>query len=279
MTMPLMAQHINVSTNNTSLILDAHQGGGLQFVYYGQHLNERETEQLFSDGRQHLDAYPAYGMQTQHETALSVVHSDGNMTLDLAVEAIETRSEANATVKVVKMKDKYYPFYVNVCYRTYPDKDIIETWTEYSHKEKGTVKLTQFASAYLPIRYGQVWLSHLYSKFVIVLGFGIFCFADMKQLGNFFLNAFGISMVTNGNAFADQITWSAFVGNIFLMIAAVLCSLPILPKIKHFFFEFGNNVVYTTGKVLGAVGCAYLLVMCSILLVDTTNNPFLYFRF
>ena len=124
-----------------------------------------------------------------------------------------------------------------------------------------------------------VWLSHLYSKFVIVLGFGIFCFADMKQLGNFFLNAFGISMVTNGNAFADQITWSAFVGNIFLMIAAVLCSLPILPKIKHFFFEFGNNVVYTTGKVLGAVGCAYLLVMCSILLVDTTNNPFLYFRF
>ena len=160
MTMPLMAQHIHVSTVNTSLVLDARQGGSLRFVYYGQRLND--PEQVFSDGRHTLDAYPAYGMQTQHETALSVVHTDGNMTLDLVVEGSETRNESNATVKVVRMKDKFYPFYVNVCYRTYSDKDIIETWAEYSHKEKGTVRLTQFASAYLPIRYGQVWISHLY---------------------------------------------------------------------------------------------------------------------
>ena len=119
MTMPLMAQHIHVSTVNTSLVLDARQGGSLRFVYYGQRLND--PEQVFSDGRHTLDAYPAYGMQTQHETALSVVHTDGNMTLDLVVEGSETRNESNATVKVVRMKDKFYPFYVNVCYRTYSD--------------------------------------------------------------------------------------------------------------------------------------------------------------
>ena len=162
MALPAMAQHINLNTPNTSMVLDAHKGGSLNFVYYGQRLNDNETEQLFGDGRQHHNAYPVYGMSCMREAALSVVHTDGNMTLDLAVESIAERNESNASVKVVKMKDKYYPFYVDLCYRTYTDKDVIEIWAEYSHKEKGIVRLNQYASAYLPIRYGQVWVSHLY---------------------------------------------------------------------------------------------------------------------
>ncbi len=122
-------------------------------------------------------------------------------------------------------------------------------------------------------------VKHIYSKLVIVIGFGIFCFSDMTQLGNFFSNISGMSMIFRGGSFADQLTASAFVGNIFLLIIAIVVSMPVLQKLKYFFFEWGNNVVYTTGKVLGAVGCAYLLLMCSILLVDATNNPFLYFRF
>ena len=58
----------------------------------------------------------------------------------------------------------YYPFFVNVNYRTYPDEDVIETWTEINHQEKGKVNLTQFASGYLPVRYGDVWLSQLYGS-------------------------------------------------------------------------------------------------------------------
>lgn len=162
MALPAMAQHITLNTPNTSMVLDAHKGGSLDFVYYGQRLNDNETEQLFGDGRQHHNAYPVYGMSCMREAALSVVHTDGNMTLDLAVESIAERNESNASVKVVKMKDKYYPFYVDLCYRTYIDKDVIEIWAEYSHKEKGIVRLNQYASAYLPIRYGQVWVSHLY---------------------------------------------------------------------------------------------------------------------
>ena len=123
------------------------------------------------------------------------------------------------------------------------------------------------------------WVCHIYTKLVIVIGFGIFCFSDLSQLGNFFLNISGISMMTNHNAFADQVTWSAFLKYLFLLITAIAVSMPILPKLKKFFFEWGNNVVYTTGKIAGAVGCAFLLIMSSILLVDTTNNPFLYFRF
>lgn len=124
-----------------------------------------------------------------------------------------------------------------------------------------------------------LWLTHIYSKLVIVIGFGIFYFTDLGQLGRFFANISGVSMITQGNAFADIMTWNSFVNNIFLIIAAILISMPILPKLKYFFFSWGNNVVYTTGKVIGAVGCVILLIISSILLVDATNNPFLYFRF
>ena len=122
-------------------------------------------------------------------------------------------------------------------------------------------------------------LAHLYSKLVIVVGFGIFCFSDMTQLGNFFVNISGAGMIAHGGAFADPVTWSACLKNIFLVLTAILVSMPILPKIKYFFFEWGNNTVYTTGKMLATAGCLYLLIMSSILLVDSTNNPFLYFRF
>ncbi len=122
-------------------------------------------------------------------------------------------------------------------------------------------------------------LTHLYSKAIIIVGFGIFYFTDLSQLGRFFMNITGLSMLTNGNAFADIITWNSFLNNIFLILFAIAVSMPLLQKVKYFFNEWGNNVIYMTGKIGGTAICCYLLVMSSILLVDNTNNPFLYFRF
>ena len=95
------------------------------------------------------------------ETALAVKHADGNMTLQLEVLNVTTEKEGNAVTTVVALKDKVYPFFVNVCYRAWQDADVIESWTEISHQEKKPVVLNQFASGYLPIRRGDVWLSHL----------------------------------------------------------------------------------------------------------------------
>ena len=101
----------------------------------------------------------------------------------------------------------------------------------------------------------------------------------MKQLGNFFVNITGIGMIANGSAFADIATWNTLLNNIFLILFAIAVSMPILQKIKYFFNEWGNNVVYMVGKLGRTAICCYLLIMSSILLVDSTNNPFLYFRF
>lgn len=122
-------------------------------------------------------------------------------------------------------------------------------------------------------------LTHIYSKLVIIIGFGIFNFTDLGQLGQFFLNITGISMLTNGAPFADILTWNSLLSNLWLVIFAIVVSMPVIPKIKHFFFEWGNNTVYGVGKVGATVICCALLLISSILLVDNTNNPFLYFRF
>lgn len=80
----------------------------------------------------------------------------------MEVIGVETIHQEKADLTVISLKDKVYPFSVKVYYKAYQDVDIIETWTEISHKEKGIVTLNQFASAYLPIRRGNVWLSSLY---------------------------------------------------------------------------------------------------------------------
>ena len=157
------AEIVEVSTPSSSLILDAKKGKKLRHVYYGAKISDKDTyDQLKSGVGAALDAYPAYGLTTTSETAVAATHADGNMTLDLVVDGIGKTQRDGADITTVKLRDTYYPFYVNVNYRTYPGDDVIETWTEISHAEKGEVALSQFASGYLPVRYGDVWLSHLY---------------------------------------------------------------------------------------------------------------------
>ena len=160
-TIAMLSQNVCLSTPNTSLVLSAPEGGNLQYVYYGAKLQTGDVDALSPI---HQSAYPVYGLSGASETALAVTHADGNMTLQLAVESVTTTDSENATEVSVRLKDKVYPFQVNVCYRAYHDVDIIEAWTEITNAEKKPVVLRQFASAYLPIRRGNVWVSHLHGS-------------------------------------------------------------------------------------------------------------------
>ena len=160
----LFSQNVCVTTPKTSLILSAPIGGELKHVYYGNKLSETDLQNIDFAGTPNMPAYPVYGLNCPGESALAVKHADGNMTLQMEIVQVRTVKEGNAEVTVIEMKDKVYPFYVNVCYRTYQDADVIETWTEIRHQEKKPVTLNQFASGFLPIRRGEVWLSHLYGS-------------------------------------------------------------------------------------------------------------------
>lgn len=160
-----MAENLHITTGSTSLVVDATKGEPLKFVYYGQSLSEPEVANLTAAGSHTFNAYPVYGLWPEKEAAFSAVHTDGNMTLDMAVTDISTGKDADgANIVAVTMKDRVYPFYIKVNYRTYPGEEVIETWSDAWHEEKGNVKLTRFMSGYLPIRRSNVYLSQLYGS-------------------------------------------------------------------------------------------------------------------
>lgn len=164
--MPLNAEIVNLTTPSTSLILDAEKGGPFRFLYYGDKLSASDIANLTAAGAANRDAYPVYGNYPQGEAALSVTHPDGNMTLDMEVADIKTSADKadGSTVTTVSMRDKVYPLTLDINYRTWPGEDVIETWADITNNGKGTVTLNRFMSGYLPVRYGDVWLSSLYGS-------------------------------------------------------------------------------------------------------------------
>ena len=116
-------------------------------------------------------------------------------------------------------------------------------------------------------------LRHLYNKPVIVIGFAIFYFEDLGQLGQFFRTAFGFG---GHGIFSVQDAISLH-NNCFLLIAAVLCSLPLIEGIKKL-GEKAAPVKYIS-RLAAIPLAAALLLLSSVMLVDATTNPFLYFRF
>ena len=148
----LAAQNIHLSTPRTSLVLSAPARGELKYVYYGSKLTENDCREVYNAPTMQHVAYPVYGMNCPGESALAVTHADGNMTLQMEVAGTEIKNTDGAVTAVIKLKDKVYPFSVNVCYKAYSDVDIIETWTEIAHAEKKNVMLRKFDSAFLPVR-------------------------------------------------------------------------------------------------------------------------------
>ena len=159
--LPAMAEKVSVNTKGMSLILDVEKGKPAQYLYFGTKLNPNDLQNLkvATDGR--MDAYPAYGLNTPAEAALAMRHSDGNLSTALVATGCDVKNEGNASVTTVHLKDPVYNIKVDLKYRAYNDVDMIEAWTEILNGEKGTVTLTTFASAMLPIRRGDVWMSHL----------------------------------------------------------------------------------------------------------------------
>ncbi len=157
-TLSLQARRLTVSTPHLSLVIDANEGSKPQYVYFGSRLAATDIDALPTPTGGRFDLYPAYGENTPAEAAFSCRHADGNPTTALEI----TGSTQTADLTTIHMKDPKYALTVDMFYRTRTGSDIIECWTEIHNQERGTVTLTQYASAVLPIRRGHVWQSSLY---------------------------------------------------------------------------------------------------------------------
>lgn len=154
--------NILISTPNTSMLLNGKQGEVLRFAYYGDKVEPGMINSI-KGGQLSLndEAYPVFGVNAENEPALQVTHADGNMSLDLIIESISQSAVTNAELTKIVLKDKVYPFVVTLNYKAYKNSDVIECWSEFTNNEKKAVTLYKFASAFLPVRLGDLWLTHL----------------------------------------------------------------------------------------------------------------------
>lgn len=131
------------------------------------------------------------------------------------------------------------------------------------------------------------WIGHIYSMFLVVIGWTIFAQTDMSQLGRYLKTMFGIG--AHGGADADFFYFLST--NAVLLILLVVCS------IDHRFWlrkickksvdcenteddniyqwcELSRGLTYAKPIIM-----VVLLVVSFAFLVGDSYNPFLYFRF
>ena len=119
-------------------------------------------------------------------------------------------------------------------------------------------------------------LMHIYNKLVILVGFGIFRFENISDLGNFFKNLVG----ANGNILINNATTGALKSHIFIFAIALIACFPIVPYLKKR-FENSHPAVYSAGMICATAFVLLLLFVNTSVLVKTfsSNNPFLYWNF
>ena len=154
------AEQVVIQTKNTTMVLDVENNKQPQYVYYGTRLSDYDLQHLQLPRSGRMNAYPAYGMNCPAEAAIAMRHADGNLSTELFVSDLKKQGDETK----ITLKDPQYPVTVVLCYKAYFEEDMIETWTEVYHGEAKPVTLTQFASCTLPIRRGNVWLSHFYGS-------------------------------------------------------------------------------------------------------------------
>ena len=155
------AEQVVVQTRHNTLVLNVEKGAQPKYVYYGAKLSALDLQHLQTpraDGR--MEIYPAHGLNTPAEAALAMRHADGNLSTALIAESVEQ----NGDLTTINLKDPVYPITVKLKYKAYEEVDMIEAWAEITNGEKQPVTLTTFASAMMPIRRGDVWLSHFYGS-------------------------------------------------------------------------------------------------------------------
>ena len=155
---------VTVKTPGTEMVLHADDHGVLRMNYFGESLSEGEVRQLQPGSMaMNQDAYPAFGQSDINNLyAIQVVHNDGALTLYPTVDDVTTTQEGHATVTQITMTDKQYPVTVKLFYKAYSTVDMIETWTEISHREKRALRLKRFDSGHLAIPQGNVWMTHFH---------------------------------------------------------------------------------------------------------------------
>jgi len=150
---------IPIETKNSAVVLQTDNNKRLKIIYTGKALKSgyeyAATGKVFHLNSQgaasNNNAFSVAGIDNNFtEPAIAVVHADGNNSLDLLYEShLTSKTTDGAMLTTVTLKDPVYPFFVDLYYKAWKDKDVIEQWSVIRHTEKGNVVLNKYASANL----------------------------------------------------------------------------------------------------------------------------------
>lgn len=113
------------------------------------------------------------------------------------------------------------------------------------------------------------FLRHIYSMAAVIFGWLLFMIEDVSSIGAYLSRMFGGTGV-----FATQITVYELVRNLVFLAILILASTPAPKKLWYKLYSKG-----TPWRIVQSVVCAIAFVLCIAYLVDSSYNPFLYFRF
>ncbi|MDE6020842.1 MAG: MBOAT family protein [Ruminococcus sp.] len=116
---------------------------------------------------------------------------------------------------------------------------------------------------------------HIYNKIVIIVGFCIFYFTNLSELGLCLKSMFFMG----SGSFTDPLFVSSFKSNAILIAAAVIGCFPIFENIKKRIAALKDENTYMSIQVIGTLFYVALLIISGIFLVNATNRPFLYLKF
>lgn len=112
------------------------------------------------------------------------------------------------------------------------------------------------------------FVQHIYTLFIIIIGWGLFYFTDVGQLGEFMVDLFNF-----GNGICGNQAFNLIMSNLPMLIIAAVASTPLAAmlynRFEHTRFMWIPETLY----------CMGVLAVSTASLVNQSYNPFLYFRF
>lgn len=112
------------------------------------------------------------------------------------------------------------------------------------------------------------FVQHIYTLFIVIIGWGLFYFTDVGQLGEFMVDLFNF-----GNGICGNQAFNLIMSNLPMLIIAAVASTPLAAMLY-------NRFVHTRFMwIPETLYCMGVLAVSTASLVNQSYNPFLYFRF
>ena len=112
------------------------------------------------------------------------------------------------------------------------------------------------------------FVQHIYTLFIIIIGWGLFYFTEVGQLGEFMVDLFNF-----GNGICGDQAFNLIMSNLPMLIIAAVASTPhatmLYTRFEH------TRLMWIPEKLY----CMGVLAVSTASLVNQSYNPFLYFRF